>query len=1250
MSISVVVESVPVVGAPVLATQDVDPDGARVIGFFPGLGSRAAYRGAAGALVAGAHPQTLALLDEAAAALRDPVPRTELLDGPLPADRLRRQGLIGARVVAANLALADRFAVDVAARGLRYSFAAFTGESFGVLSAAVASGALTVGDGIRVAEAFTPLMLLASAPDAEVADGEDPFLQELRAHLPAFGAGTFPVEEPVHVVGLVGEPESLSALLTDLALSVSTKDVEVHKRYSWRQVNVYVRAGYLERFLQRLDRHPLVEATELKDPTTFLAHSERMLVVRDALSSWMASQRIEFRAPHTPVVANHRRAVLTSAEEIRDAVLAMVDRTMDSEGTAATIKDYEPDLVLELGFGNRSVELLAANGSDSPAVAWTPGDDTVLGAIEVGDGLRRALGELRSPHTPMAPHHLQLLRRVFAGSASPVTSAWARRLLGDAAADVVSRPPRDDLPGLHRFLEMFQHTLAHREHVDLDGGRLVQRARVKKRLDAAATTPGHTVTELEVLDPDGSVELVSLDGPSHAESIVFHVEKPHDARPDDIVRAACGLVRAEPRADRVHADLAAVGRQLRASGYGRVSTYAAVAFVTHRLALFELLRVHRPALVVQTDYSVAGGDRAGWLVSLAVAGSAAPTSILPLVALSLEHEPDPERVAAELERLLPRIGDAAIPVLSPEGVPMRTRPELAEATARVFDDAALDRPERLVRLNSACLVISLGSVMPPFRVHSGAHPAQVISVQVPAELWRRGLNRALDAADERAALAQSHERALVLGYAQQRKLLASTVNAYTEPGETVVGFGSGGSESMTMFVERDDVPGVRVRKVLSEALTTAGWDPSGTGVMLPPFAKAQRQAEYLQALPESLTRLFPRVSKIVSRELPVPAHQAADRREPARELIYEMSYVPGEEISRWVERTSPPPAVVARVYEVLLGVLHRDVHTVRRERAPGGTLEEQYFTKIEQRLELCRRTAPLTFGPWLLDSERIVVNGRPLRNITALLAAFRGSPRFQAVLEPAFHSLVMGDSNTENVKIAHVESLYAAQRAIESGARPADVHAALGAITAESIGLALLDPRAIGYRSDGAGTRDDPMYDNKPWHNSVGHYDELHHEHFDLQTGTVDGTPTIDVRFRPGNPYQRAYRVRDVLERGEPLLGPSGMEGHFAPVMRAVYGLDDPDAAQHRDDPHWLTRFVFTMGTHFTAMPPFHFLAETDGSLTDTPLTQRRPVAIYAQGITWLNWALEMLEGTRTEFLGLPVPAVDAASADEEAA
>lgn len=433
-----------------------------------------------------------------------------------------------------------------------------------------------------------------------------------------------------------------------------------------------------------------------------------------------------------------------------------------------------------------------------------------------------------------------------------------------------------------------------------------------------------------------------------------------------------------------------------------------------------------------------------------------------------------------------------------------------------------------------------------------------------------------------------------------------------------------------------------VRKILSEALCAAGWDPEGTGVMLPPFAKAKRQAEYLQALPEGVRRYFPEVYNILERELPVPLHLQTGEKTTYRELIYEMSYVTGEEVSRFVEKHSPPPAVVARLYEQIMLVLKRDVHSVDRRPAPGATLEISYFRKIEQRLALCRQVAPATFSPDLIDTDRIVIDGVLYANLPLLLRRFRGGYGYRDVLEPRFHSLVMGDTNTENIKILDTAPLLHAQKLIEAGAPQAEIDRALRAITSESLGIKLLDPRAIGFESDGAHTRDDEMYDNKPWHNSLGHYDEIHCEYFTMNVQTGPGTtPRVDITFDDGNPFQRSYRVRDVEAAGgklERTAAPFGLEDYFRPVMTSVYDLDDPHSQSLADDPYWLVRFVFVMGTHFAAMPPFHFQTGLDGSLTDTCDAQRRPVAIYCQGIKWLNWAMDMLEGNRTEFLGIAVP------------
>jgi len=665
--------------------------------------------------------------------------------------------------------------------------------------------------------------------------------------------------ELYHVIGLRGRhPEVIGEILEVMDKTFSRSDVEVHKRYSARQVNVYVRAGAKASFDRFVGMFPAMEAEELKPPTTFLAHSERMRVARQALERFIDDAGIVFWKPNTPVISNHDAGVLTTAAGVRNGILAATDKIMMSRATVDTLKGLHPDVIVELGLGGKSLQLLMHNDVDIPCMAYT-------GTVE------------------QAEHLLHL-----------------------------AKPP--------------------------------------------------------VIAP--------------------------------------------------------------AAGDGR----------------------------------------------------------------DLGHD-------------------------------------------------------------------------------------------------RRG----------------------------------AVAHRYLNPGEQVVGFGEGGSESLTMFIKKAGEDEITVRKVLSEALLTTRWSRRGEGVMLPPFVKARKQFEYLRALPDTIRHYFPQAYDIQEREIPVPVHLRKHGEDTYKEVIYEMSYVPGKELSQFIGTHLPAAPIIARIYEQILVTLNRDVHAVNRVRAPGGTLESSYFSKIESRLALCRRTAPLVFGANLTDTERININGTSYLNSSALLKRFRRCREFHGILEPRFHALVVGDTNTENIKITSFEPILDAQRLIESGARRAEIEAALNAITSESIGIKFLDPRSIGFKSDGAYTRDDPMYDTKIWHNSVGHYDEIHHEYFDMEVEAAGGKPPrVNIEFNPGNSYRRVYQ---------------DMEDHFGPVMQSIYGAQELGPEDLREDPYWLVRFVFVMGTHFMAMPPFHFQSGPDDKVVaDSYHVQRRPVALYCEGIQWLNWALEILEGRRREFMGVEVP------------
>ena len=1214
----------PALVADVLSTEDR----IRVAGFFPGLGSRAFYRNLGRLLIDSGVPEVTRVYRDAARALGIPGrPDLLLMDAEtLPAGIMERQGFIGAALLVHSLALDAYLRERIAKNGTPVGFVAYTGESFGILTAAVASGSLSVHDGVRIAQAFTPLMLQTAGAQST----DEAFARTIAAYLDESARHTRLVPEPHHVLAVKADsPEDLAAVLEQACAEFPLTDVELHKTYAPTQANLYVRSGARPAFDRFLTAFPHVTAWELKEPTVFLAHSARMRPAREALERFLTAHGIRFGEPRVPVVSNHDMSLLATADAVRQGVLAMTDQVMASRDTCETLGGLDVDIVLELGLGGKSVQLLRDNDLAAPVLAYTGSHADTAGFLRAVNLVGTLLSRLETLYTTGEQltgedHHL--LRELFRLAArSDFCDAYFSRTLGRVITAEMLRPDREGSATFYRFLEIFQHTRDHREHIAVDQGELVTRARLKKRITTGdSALLGKAYVELRVLDPAGTsrVQTVHTGRP---EVVVFHFGAPHDL--DERVLAARTrlLLETQPTAYEIRDQLldALLDDGIPPTGQR----------VVHQYLLFHLLAQHRPALLAQSDHYLEGGDVPGWLAALAVSGA---LSLSDAVTLS-----GPHAGAEAVGRILNGLTEARIPLVSPEGVPAQSRKDLADATRAVLCDGALDSPPRRVHLGGNCQILALGSRLAAADVDAGPYAVRVLSVLRPAETWKKGPNPALDAFEYDCVLALTEENERVLANARSRRVLSSTVQAYINSDESVVSFGQGGSESMTIFVRKDGEEHVTVRKILSEALTTARWNPEGDGVMLPPFAKARKQAEYLRALPEPVRAYFPEVHTVLEREVPVPARLRREDRTVDREVIYEMSYVAGAEVSRYVEKHTPPPAVVARLYEQIIRVLNEDVHSVGRVPAPGATLDVSYFRKIEDRLDLCRRTAPGTFNAHLLDTERIVVDGVSYLNAPALLKRFRGNPGYAEILEPAFHSLVMGDTNTENIKITDIGPLVRAQSLVESGAPQAEVDAALAAITPASLGIRFLDPRAIGFKSEGEDTRDDPMYDNKPWHNSLGHYDEIHFEQFTLDVDTGEGrTPRVDIAFLAGNPYQKAYRVRDVVAAGGSVDpgAPRGMEDWFAPVMTAALGLDDPDSPYLRDDPYWLVRFVFMMGQHFTAMPPFHFQKELDGTLVDTYQTQRRPVAIYCEGVKWLNWALQMLEGDRTEFLGLAVP------------
>lgn len=1222
-----------------------------VVGFFPGLGSRRAYQNLDRSLLDSEIPDVVEIYREGALILGCPRQPEKLLlaSEDLPKGRLERQGFIGAAILVHNLAL-ESYLRAMANRGeVPISFRAYSGESYGIIASAMASGSVSVADGIKIGQIFTPLMMLAAG-----GEGLDELIgQKIAPYLPKYMKVKPLVPELYHVMSLKGSIEDLVDSLEAIGRSYPKTDVEVHKIYSREQANVYVRVGAKPSFDLFMRKFPLVKMAVLKEPTKFLAHSKQMHEVRHALERFMDKNKIDFKQPHTLVISNNDRGILTSAAEVRSAVLAITDEVMSSQATMEILDGLNPDVILELGLGNKSMQLFTDNNIQAPTLAFTGTSDETdlfLCAVKLLGGFTKNLEELRTSAGPLQNRHYKTLRNLFRlASESSFCDKYFYRAMGRTITNERLMNGKAGSSTFYQFLEIFQQTYNHRNTIDFGQGELVLQARLKKIIVGDTDRLGQVYSELKVIDETDTLSERCSINIKQSEVVVCHFDRLADLDFADLGCKTRLLLSTQPLAYQIYShtlDCLQIKFDsfLRLIGFDMATVdQMATSYIVYQYTLFRLLHLYRPSIFAQSDYYLEGSDLMGWLVALAISGATSLATVVELHGTYLRAGVGSHEVKATLERMLSLLRNSDVPVISPDGVPLKFKMDLAAATRSVFAGHAFSDQVRRIHLNGNCQILSLGSVFSPNQVDAEPYHTDVISILAPTDIWRKGVNTALDEFENRSISTLTDENERVLRYAQSRRLLTSTVYAYGNIGEKIVDFGKGGSESMTIFLKKDGEERLTVRKILSDALTAVHWSPGGKGVMLPPFAKAKKQAEYLQALPASVQRYFPEVYSTLERDIPIPLHLRTNGKKVYKEFIYEMSYVPGEEVSRFIERYSPPPAVIARLYEQIFLILQKEVYAVNRIPAPGQTLDDSYFVKIEDRLSLCRRTAPLTFCAELLETDRIIINEVSYLNSSALLKRFREKPEFLDILEPKFHYLVMGDTNTENIKVADTAPLLRAQWLIEAGgASDEEIDASLDAITSESLGIQFLDPRAIGFKTDGAHTRDDAMYDNKPWHNSIGHYDEIHCEYFKLQVQTGRGLiPSVHIEFNLQNPFQKAYRIRDVEALGgkiDKAVAPKGMEDYFGPIMTTMYCQDGPDSQELKNDPYWLIRFVFIMGTHFAAMPPFHFQSELDGTLTDTYQAQRRPVAIYCEGIKWLNWALEMLEGKKKEFLGVLVP------------
>jgi len=681
-------------GTVLFPTRDYPPEagrGRQILGFFPGLGSRAFYQNLDRGLLDSGIPEVAEIYQEGARALGLPGQPERLLMIPenMPAGKLAAQGFVGAAFLVHNLALDAHLRAMAEYERVPVHFVGYTGESLGIITAAVASGAISVGDGVKLGYAFTPLVLTA----ADGLGSSDPLAANMATYLPESLRGRRLVPEPCHVIGLRGDPADLGKILAEIAKTYPKADVEVHKLYSNRQTNIYVRAGVKSDFDLFAKSFPAVETAELKAPTTFLAHAERMAGVRQAFERFITDNGIVFREPHTPVISNNNSGLLTTAAEVRNGILAITNEIMASQTTVETLNSLRPDVILELGLGNKSVQLLIDNNVDIPLASYTgAAEETglLLRAVQLVDTL---LGELETPHATgdrLTDRHYHTLREIFRLSSDPFCEGYFYRTIGRVIASQMLHRDRVASSARHELLEVFQHTYSYRGHIDAGRGELVLQARLKKRIVGHAEGLGQVYTELKVIDESGIVSDRSLIRSEQHEVVVFHFDRLPGLGYADLARNTRLLLDTEPIArqiyDHVCESLDIEDNELLRLAGGTAPTIhqLAMSYLVYQYTLFHLLHLHRPTIFMH-DYYLAGSDPLGWLVALAASGAAALPDAVRLYCSYLGAGMKTDEAKAALDRVLASLSTPDVPIISPEGIPLQAKIDLEATTRAVFN-------------------------------------------------------------------------------------------------------------------------------------------------------------------------------------------------------------------------------------------------------------------------------------------------------------------------------------------------------------------------------------------------------------------------------------------------------------------------------------------------------------------------------------------------------------------------------------
>lgn len=791
----------------------------RLIGFFPGLGSRAAYNKANADFLASEFADVSSIYDQAAQALGFAGHPEKLLftECNIPARHLEKCGFLGAAFLTYNIALEAHFRALLVQQEIPVDFLAYTGESLGIVAALVASGSLSCHDATKIAYIFEPLVLLRSGTWSESSD----FTEQLKSYFPPHATITQdnPPNEPSYVIALKAQPDELAEATAEISRFYSSNDIEVNKIYSNKQKNFYVRASLKQEFWMFMKNFPAVDVSVLKEPTEFLAHSTRMRDIRHAIAHFIRTQGIVFRDPHTPVIPNHRAEMITSASAARHAVLALADQIMESRETAKKIEALQPKLVVEFGLGKKCVELLNENCANIPAaehIGQSGQSCPLIRALQAIHQVNKDIQTLKGESLSIKEEHFQTITGYLKGAAS---NSSCGNLLHANLIEILNRelarPFKEAIQNHEKYIEILQQSYRYRDYIAPEKGEVILNARTKKRIVGDESVLGTPYTEITIKDGRNQPRTIEVEDPDNTELVVFQFNHNFEIPLCDLYHNMRLLLRTQPIAREIwnsilhdlhiDCDFLYHTQKHRTVLPANLITVGCMAY---KHILFRLLAKYRPAILTQNIVLYSASDRMGWLLALVSTGAAPITDAIQFYIASLRENKKSANWQAALERFNCLLNEASDQIIGPKGELIQSKKGLKAATLYWFqhDPPSCNSVIQLPKLGTSCIV-SLGSSLAPNEICPSPHGTRIISIKSPEDIWSRHSNRKLTHCDVASLSNNTRDNRLVLKYAKSRRVPSSTIYSYIAPNEKLIGFGLGGSESVTMFIAKEKTDG-----------------------------------------------------------------------------------------------------------------------------------------------------------------------------------------------------------------------------------------------------------------------------------------------------------------------------------------------------------------------------------------------------------------------------------------------------------